>query len=64
MYNTDTKSLVKQKEKTLKKNILRYNEYYNIQSTFDNLYKQSKEGSSFKHLFEIISSRENILLAY
>ncbi len=64
MYNTDTKNLVKQKEKTLKKNILRYNEYYNIQSTFDNLYKQSKEGSSFKHLFEIISSRENILLAY
>lgn len=64
MYNTDTKSLIKQKEKTLKKDILRYNEYYNIQSTFDNLYKQSKEGSSFKHLFEIISSRENILLAY
>lgn len=64
MYNTDTKSLIKHKEKTLKKDILRYNEYYNIQSTFDNLYKQSKEGSSFKHLYDLIASRDNILLAY
>lgn len=64
MYNTDTKSLIKHKEKTLKKDILRYNEYYNIQSTFDNLYKQSKEGSSFKHLYDLITSRDNILLAY
>lgn len=52
------------KEKTLKQNILRYNEYYHMQPTFDMLYKQSKEGSKFNHLFDIIASKENILLAY
>lgn len=61
MQKTDTKDL---KEKDLKRNVLRYNEYYNMQPTFDLLYKQSKEGSSFKHLYSIIASRENILLAY
>lgn len=52
------------KEKTLKRNVLRYNEYYQMTPTFDMLYKQSKEGSNFKHLYDIIASRENILLAY
>ncbi len=56
MQKTDTKDL--------KRKVLRYNEYYNMQSTFDLLYKQSKEGSSFKNLYNIITSRENILLAY
>lgn len=52
------------KEKTLKQNVLRFNEYYHMQPTFDMLYKQSKEGSNFKNLFDIIASKENILLAY
>ena len=35
-----------------------------MQETFDNLYKESKEGKTFNSLYEIITSRENILLAY
>lgn len=64
MYNTDAKELLRAKEKSLKKNELRYNEYYQMQTIFDNLYKQSKEGSKFQHLFELITRRENLLLAY
>lgn len=64
MYNTDTKSLCKQPQRKLKRELLRYNEYYNMQPILDNLYKQSKDGSSFNHLFKLISSKENILLAY
>jgi len=64
MYNTDKHSLLKAELKTLKKNTLRYNEYYNMQSTFDNLYKQSQNNSVFKNLFNLITKDENILLAY
>ena len=65
MYELETKSFIKApREKALKREVLRYNEYYNIQSTFDNLYKQSKEGQKFNHLYDIITSRDNILLAY
>ena len=48
----------------LKKNALRYNEYYNMQKIFDKLYQKSKEGKTFKNLYEIIISEENIQLAY
>lgn len=48
----------------MKKQGLRNNEYYNMQEIFDKLYKQSKEGQQFRHLIEIISSKENILLAF
>lgn len=51
-------------EKTLKKNALRYNEYYNMQKIFDELYRKSKKGKTFKNLYEIIISEENIQLAY
>ena len=64
MYNTDTKQLIKAKQRQLKKKELRYNEYYQMQAIFDNLYQQSKEGSKFKNLFDIIMKRENLLLAY
>lgn len=65
MYNTDTKTLTKGKtQKALKRNALRYNEYYNTQAVFDNLFKQSKGGSKFNHLYNLIISSENILLAY
>lgn len=65
MYDTGNKQvLLKESLKTLKKNKLRYNEYYNMQPILDNLYKQSKEGSKFKHLFNLIIEDENILLAY
>lgn len=51
-------------ERTLKKNALRYNEYYNMQNIFDNLYQKSKENKIFKDLYRIIVSNENIQLAY
>ena len=51
-------------ERTLKKNALRYNEYYNMQDIFDDLYRKSKEGKIFKDLYSIIVSEENIQLVY
>lgn len=48
---------------TLKQN-LRYNEYYDMQETFDKLYKLSEQGHKFKNLYEIITSERNIRLAY
>ena len=47
-----------------KKDTLRYNEYYNMQATFDNLYELSSQGSKFKKLYGLIVKDENILLAY
>ena len=43
---------------------LRHNEYYNIQDTFDKLFAESQQGKKFDNLMEIISSPENIRLAY
>ncbi len=51
-------------EKTKKKQKLRNNEYYDIQEMLDNLYEQSKEGKTFHKLVEMITSKENIELAY
>lgn len=49
---------------TTKVNNLRHNEYYGLQDTFDNLYKESNEGKVFDNLMEVIASHQNILLAY
>ena len=43
---------------------LRHNEYYDMQSILDGLYADSKKGRIFQNLMEIISSPENIRLAY
>ncbi len=43
---------------------LRHNEYYDLQSVFDKLYADSKEGKSFSALMPLISCEENIRLAY
>lgn len=51
-------------EKTRIKSSLRFCEYYNMQDKFDELYDRSLKGLNFQHLYEIITSRENILLAY
>lgn len=48
----------------LKKNKLRYNEYYDMQSIYDQLYADSKNGNNFYKLIEIIGSEDNIRLAY
>lgn len=43
---------------------LRNAEYYNMQYIFDQLFADSKKGKSFNRLYDLILSRENILLAY
>ncbi|MCE5221281.1 MAG: hypothetical protein LLF98_08445 [Clostridium sp.] len=47
-----------------KRQTLRNNEYYTIQSIFDNLYNQSSSNKKFTKLMQYISSKNNILLAY
>ena len=44
--------------------ILRNNEYYNLQETFDELYAKSKRNYIFTKLMHLITSRDNIQLAY
>lgn len=43
---------------------LRNNEYFGLQTTFDNLYEESKSGRYFTDLYELIISEENIQLAF
>ena len=43
---------------------LRATEYYDMQDCLDKLYRDSKDGKKFTNLMDIISSRNNILLAY
>ena len=52
------------KDKDKKKQTLRNNEYYDMQPVLDRLYKQSSEGKTFGKLLDIITSKNNILLAY
>ena len=51
-------------KKTQKKKILRNNEHYSTQALFDDLYERSCRGEVFTHLIELITSEQNILLAY
>jgi len=51
-------------KKVKKKKLLRNNEYYNIQNTFDMLYKKGTENYKFNNLMQYILSEQNILLAY
>jgi Retron-type reverse transcriptase len=48
----------------LKKDKLRYNEYYDMQNVYDELYARSKNSNNFYKLLEIIGSEQNICLAY
>ena len=50
--------------KLLKRQKLRNNEYYDMQSVFDELYKNSLAKHEFKNLISIITTEENIRLAY
>ena len=43
---------------------LRHLEYYDLQKCFDELYSRSQQGKTFTNLMSIISSDENIRLAY
>lgn len=51
-------------EKGKKKQKLRNAEYFDLQQQFDSLYSKSKKQQRFPELMNLISSRENILLAY
>lgn len=52
--------------KNLKRKQLRYNEYYDMQQTFDDLYVKSKNKPNYRFykLMDIIAKSENIELAY
>lgn len=50
--------------RAIKKSNLRYNEYYGVQEIYDDLYDKSKKDYKFKNLYEIITSEDNIKLAY
>ena len=52
------------KERKLKKQKLRNNEYYGTQQMYDNLFAKSQSGEIFEQLMELIESENNILLAY
>ena len=43
---------------------LRHSEYYDLQPVFDRLYTKSQQDKIFTKLMDIISSEENIRLAY
>lgn len=43
---------------------IRHIEYYDLQGTFDKLYADSKQNKVFSKLIPIVTSKENILLAY
>ena len=45
--------------KILKKKKLRNNEYYNMQSIFDNLYKRSKQNQNFNKIYNLIISKDS-----
>jgi len=53
-----------QQERKSKQRKIRNSEYYDMESAFDRLYAESKNGKTFNHLMEIIVSEENIKLAY
>lgn len=55
---------LKGKIKPVKINKLRYAEYYGQQEILDELYSKSKNGIKFDKLMSLITSNENIIMAY
>ena len=51
-------------KQTLKQSKIRYTEYYDLQKVLDDLYEDSSKNKVFSNLMELITSRENIKLAY
>ncbi|SEI13703.1 hypothetical protein SAMN05192559_1183 [Halobacillus karajensis] len=43
---------------------LRNWDYYNMTEAFTDLHEKARQGNTFSHLYETITSRENILLAF
>lgn len=44
--------------------VLRHNEYYGMQESFDNLYERSKNGEHFCNLMDLVLSDSNLKLAF
>lgn len=57
-------TLTMQSNKTLRNDSLRYNEYYDVQNLYDELYSHAKSGGKFFNLMDKILHKENILVAY
>lgn len=55
---------ISQKEKIIKKQALRNNEYYDLQYEFDLLYKNSSSGKTFTDLMSLIVDDRNLRLAF
>lgn len=55
---------MKESLKLKKRQLLRNNEYYSIQDTFDTLYSKASKNYKFTDLMQSIVSEQNILLAY
>lgn len=51
-------------QKPRKKQKLRNNEYYDLQDMFDKLYSDSQKGVTFNNLLPMITTPQNVLLAY
>ena len=51
-------------KQTLKQSKIRYTEYYDLQKVLDDLYEDSSKNKVFSNLMGLITSRENIKLAY
>ncbi|GAB2023269.1 hypothetical protein RyT2_23440 [Pseudolactococcus yaeyamensis] len=49
---------------TVKNASLRHLEYYGLQEKLNTLHEQSKNGERFQNLMELITSKDNIMLAY
>ena len=59
-----TEDITLKNTKSLKKQKLRNNEYYDMQNVFDELHSKSIENIIFTDLMKIINDENNILLAY
>ena len=55
---------IEPRQKQKKKNSLRFAEYYDMTEVFDELYARSKDGEIFTDLMKVITTEENIMLAY
>ena len=64
MLNCKTETEADKTVMSVKRQVLRNNEYYGTQNTLDGLYAQSKRGKVFTDLMPLITAKENILLAY
>jgi group II intron reverse transcriptase/maturase len=51
-------------KKPRKQRKIRNNEYYNMQEKLDEIYRQSLNGKKFRNLMELITTEENIQLAF